>query len=148
MFNAMRVDFAFGKSTGIELADGFRYRLLEARFAVPLVILAGLSRRPRMLQFGCPALAELARRKRSAAISVCDITCLVPKRELLPPILSRLGGAGIARDKTRRVAFARLAGAPWAIAGVFAGAPEAARPREWNLSLESCRNVWKRPRTP
>ena len=32
----MRVDLAFGKSTGIELTDGFRYRLLEARFAVPL----------------------------------------------------------------------------------------------------------------
>ena len=45
-----------------------------------------------------PPLTELARGKKSAAISVCDITRPVPNRVTLPHILSRLEKAGIARD--------------------------------------------------
>src|SRR5262249_18455533 len=43
-------------------------------------------------------LAELARGKKSAAISVCDITRPAPNRKTLPPILRRLEAAGIARE--------------------------------------------------
>ena len=43
-------------------------------------------------------LAELARGKRSAAISVCDITRPAPNRLTLPPVLRRLEQAGIPRD--------------------------------------------------
>jgi nickel-dependent lactate racemase len=47
---------------------------------------------------GAPALAELARGKRSAAISVCDITRPAPNRLTLPPVLRRLEEAGIPRE--------------------------------------------------
>ena len=42
---------------------------------------------------------ELARGKRSAAISVCDITRPAPNPVTLPPILRRLEQAGIAREQ-------------------------------------------------
>ncbi|MDE3167532.1 MAG: nickel-dependent lactate racemase, partial [Acidobacteriota bacterium] len=41
---------------------------------------------------------ELARGKRTAAISVCDITRPAPNSKTLPPILRRLEEAGIARE--------------------------------------------------
>src|SRR5208282_507354 len=47
---------------------------------------------------GCPPLTEMARGKRSAAISVCDITRPAPNREVLPPVLARLEAAGIPRQ--------------------------------------------------
>jgi lactate racemase len=46
----------------------------------------------------CSPLIELARGKRTAAISVCDITRPAPNREVLPPVLRRLEAAGIPRE--------------------------------------------------
>jgi nickel-dependent lactate racemase len=40
----------------------------------------------------------MARGKRTAAISVCDITRPAPNREVLPPVLARLEAAGIPRE--------------------------------------------------
>jgi nickel-dependent lactate racemase len=45
-----------------------------------------------------PPLAELARGKRTAAISVCDITRPAPNRMVLPPLLARLEQAGVPRE--------------------------------------------------
>ena len=96
----MQIDLAFGK-TGItaELPEGFQYRVLEARTATPLPdwrsTLEGALDRP----IGVPALAELARGKASAAISVCDITRPAPNRLTLPPVLRRLEQAGIPRER-------------------------------------------------
>ncbi len=45
-----------------------------------------------------PPLAELARGRKSAAISVCDITRPAPNRHTLPPVLRRLESAGIPRE--------------------------------------------------
>ena len=95
----MRIDLAFGK-TGlpVELPDRFRYRILEARSAQPLPDpIAALERVLDQPTAG-PSLTELARGKRTAAISVCDITRPAPNRLTLPPILSRLEQAGIPRD--------------------------------------------------
>ena len=47
---------------------------------------------------GAPPLVELARGRRSAAISVCDITRPAPNRLTLPPVLRRLSEAGIPRE--------------------------------------------------
>src|SRR4051812_3466516 len=97
--SVMRIDLAFGKTgLAVDLPDRFRYRVLEARSAQPLAdwqwaLEAALDR-----PTGTPALAELARGKRSAAISVCDITRPAPNRLTLPPLLRRLEAAGIARD--------------------------------------------------
>src|ERR1700730_2830768 len=95
----MRMNLAFGK-TGLTVAlpEGFRYRVLEARTAKPLgdasaAIEAALDNPVASLP-----LAELARGKSSAAISVCDITRPAPNRQVLPPLLARLEQAGIPRE--------------------------------------------------
>jgi len=96
----MRTDLAFG-NTGItlDLPEGFRYRLLEARTAQPLddwqrALETALDR-----PIGGGPLAELARGKRSAAISVCDITRPAPNRMTLPTLLRKLEAAGISREQ-------------------------------------------------
>lgn len=48
---------------------------------------------------GTPALAELARGRKSACILICDITRPVPNRLILPPILQTLERAGIDREE-------------------------------------------------
>ena len=90
---------AFGK-TGIELdfPEGFEYRVLEARSALPLRDAASEIERALDAPIGCPPLEQLARGKKSAAISVCDITRPVPNRLVLPPLLARLERAGIPRE--------------------------------------------------
>jgi len=92
----MRVDLAFGKNgLSLELPGQFDYRILEARGARSLTdperALDDALARP----IGSPSLGELARGRRSAAISVCDITRPAPNRQTLPPILRTLAEAGI-----------------------------------------------------
>jgi nickel-dependent lactate racemase len=95
----MHINLAFGR-TGLtlEFQEGFDYRVLEARSAAPLENAAGAIEQALDAPVGCPPLAELARGKRSAAISVCDITRPAPNREVLPPVLARLEAAGIPHD--------------------------------------------------
>jgi nickel-dependent lactate racemase len=95
----MDIDLAFGK-TGLRasLPEGFRYRILEARTATPLPDWQAALERALDEPIGAPPLAELARGKRSAAISVCDITRPAPNRLTLPPVLRRLKQAGIAPE--------------------------------------------------
>ena len=95
----MQINVAFGK-TGLDLnlPDGFHYRVLEARAADRLpdwegALESGLDR-----PIGAPPLAELARGKRSAAISVCDITRPAPNRATLPGVLRHLEQGGIPRQ--------------------------------------------------
>jgi nickel-dependent lactate racemase len=95
----MQIDFAFGKQgLRLNLPSGFNYRILEPRSAQPLGDAAAAIERALDSPTGCPPLEELARGKKSAAISVCDITRPVPNRVTLPPILRRLERAGIPRD--------------------------------------------------
>jgi nickel-dependent lactate racemase len=95
----MRTHFAFGK-TGIdlELPDGFDYRLLEARSAQPLPDERAALEAAMDAPVAGPSLGELAKGKKTAAISVCDITRPAPNRKVLPPLLARLEKAGIARE--------------------------------------------------
>jgi nickel-dependent lactate racemase len=95
----MLVNFAFGKTgLNLELPEGFDYRVLEARSAVPLDDPATALEQALDAPIGTPPLIDLARGKHSAAISVCDITRPAPNREVLPPMLARLESAGIPRD--------------------------------------------------
>ena len=95
----MRVDMAFGKKgLAIDLPEGFQYRVLEARSAVPLERAEEAIRRALDAPTASPPLRELAGGKPSAAISVCDITRPVPNRLILPGILSDLEAAGISRE--------------------------------------------------
>jgi nickel-dependent lactate racemase len=95
----MQIDLAFG-ITGIKanLPAGFRYRVLEARSANPLPDWQSALESALDHPIGVPPLLEMARGKRSAAISVCDITRPAPNPKTLPPVLSRLAQAGILRE--------------------------------------------------
>jgi lactate racemase len=95
----MRINFAFAR-TGltVDLPEGFKYHVLEVQSAVALDDAATALERALDAPIGCPPLAEIARGKRSAAISVCDITRPAPNREVLPPVLARLEAAGIPRE--------------------------------------------------
>lgn len=94
----MQMSVAFGRTgLNLELPEGFRYRVLESRSAVAVRDAAAAIEEALDAPIGTAPLAELARGKRSAAISVCDITRPVPNREILPPLLARLEAAGIPR---------------------------------------------------
>ncbi len=82
----------------VELPKGYRYRVLEARSAVPLKDAPGMLEAALERPIGTLPLRELARGKRSAGISVCDITRPAPNRLVLPPLLRRLEEAGIPRE--------------------------------------------------
>jgi nickel-dependent lactate racemase len=95
----MQVRVAFGKSgLALQLPDAYTYEVLEARSASPLP--DGAAAIEDALDRPCagPSLAEIARDKKTAAISVCDITRPAPNRLLLPPLLRRLEQAGISRE--------------------------------------------------
>jgi nickel-dependent lactate racemase len=95
----MTANLEFGKSgLRVELPDGFRYQFLEARSAKALPDPSGALEAALDSPIGSPALSELAAGKRSAAISVCDITRPAPNRVTLPPVLRHLKEAGIPRD--------------------------------------------------
>jgi nickel-dependent lactate racemase len=96
----MKTWFAFGK-TGLtlELPEGFEYQVLEARSAVPLADPSAAIDRALDNPVAGPPLKQLAAGKRSAAISVCDITRPAPNRAVLPPLLARLEAAGIAHER-------------------------------------------------
>src|ERR1700688_4892799 len=95
----MRLDFAFGK-TGliVDLPDRFRYGILEPRSARAVPDAGSALEAAMDAPAGGPPLEELARGKRTAAISVCDITRPAPNRQVLPPLLARLERAGIPRE--------------------------------------------------
>ena len=90
---------AFGKhGAEIELPDGFDYVVLDAKSAQSLEDQTGAIEAALDRPIDSVSLTELARGKRSAAISVCDITRPAPNRIVLPPVLRRLEEAGIARS--------------------------------------------------
>ena len=96
----MQIDLAFGKSgLTLDLPEGYHYRVLEARTATPLADWRQALESALDSPIGAPPLAELARGKNSAAISICDITRPAPNRLTLPPVLRRLEEAGIAREQ-------------------------------------------------
>lgn len=94
----MQVQMAFGKSgLTIDLPEGPRYRVLEARSAQSLPDQRAALESALDAPIKTAPLSELARGKQSAAISVCDITRPAPNRVVLPLVLDRLERAGIPR---------------------------------------------------
>ena len=92
------VKLAFGRhGAELYLPDGFRYQVLEAKSATSLNHAAAAIADALDCPVSSLPLPELARGKRSAAISVCDITRPAPNRIVLPPVLERLERAGISR---------------------------------------------------
>ena len=95
----MKSRFFFGRDgIDVEVPDRFRCHEVRSRKATPVgdetaAVEAALDR-----PIGCVPLAELARGKKTAAISVCDITRPAPNRITLPPLLARLDEAGITKE--------------------------------------------------
>ena len=92
----MNVRVAFGKQgLSLELPDGPRYHVVQVHSAPPLPnVEKALGTALDTPVAGLP-LIELARGKKTAAISVCDITRPAPNPITLPPVLERLHRAGI-----------------------------------------------------
>ena len=92
----MKTRFSFGKE-GLEVLvpDQYRSQVVSSHSAPTLddvnAALAAALDHP----IGCAPLVELAAGKRTAAISVCDITRPAPNSVTLPPLLERLHRAGI-----------------------------------------------------
>jgi nickel-dependent lactate racemase len=95
----MRIEMAFGKTgLGLDLPDGFDYQILRAHAAATIQDAQAAVELALDRPIGTAPLFDLAKGKRSAAISVCDITRPAPNRLVLPPMLERLERAGIARE--------------------------------------------------
>lgn len=95
----MKTEFAFGKrGLTVTLPEGPRYRLILCRSSAPVADPVAAIEAALDAPIGRAPLAELAAGRRSAAISVCDITRPAPNRVTLPPLLERLHRAGISKD--------------------------------------------------
>jgi lactate racemase len=95
----MQIRFAFGQDgLDVTLPDGPNYEVIESRSASALpdvdAALGAALDRP----IGGKPLSALAAGKKTAAISVCDITRPAPNWLTLPPLLRRLHDAGIPVD--------------------------------------------------
>src|ERR1700744_3907877 len=92
----MQIHFAFGhRGLELEFPDGPRYEVIESRSASALPDVAAALDRALDHPIGSRPLAEIAAGKKTAAISVCDITRPAPNSVTLPPLLRRLHQAGI-----------------------------------------------------
>lgn len=98
----MQVEFAFGKNgLRAELPPGPEWLELRVKWAESLTDPLEAIERALDDPIGCAPLAQMARGKQSAAISVCDITRPAPNRLTLPPVLKRLEQAGVPKQNTR-----------------------------------------------
>jgi nickel-dependent lactate racemase len=95
----MKSLFLFGKS-GIEVSvpGAFDCHEVRSRKAVAVADEAAAVKEALDHPIACEPLMDLARGRKTAAISVCDITRPAPNRITLPPLLARLHKAGIASD--------------------------------------------------
>jgi lactate racemase len=95
----MQITLDYGKTgLNVTLPEANVLGVLRHRAAPPLTeprsaVVAGL-RNP----IGAKPLAEIAQRKKTACIVVCDLTRPVPNPVLLPPILDALAEGGISRE--------------------------------------------------
>ena len=95
----MKSHFSFGKD-GIEISipDDFECHEIRSRTAAPLEDEVASIYWALDHPIDSEPLTSLAAGKRTAAISVCDITRPAPNRITLPPLLHRLHEAGIPVD--------------------------------------------------
>lgn len=92
----MKTQFEFGKrGIQVQVPEGFDCQVVRSCNADPVRDVAGAMDAALDRPIGCEALAKLAIGKRTAAISVCDITRPAPNCVTLPPLLKRLHDAGI-----------------------------------------------------
>jgi nickel-dependent lactate racemase len=95
----MKAHFSFGKS-GIDVSvpDSFRTQVIMSHTARALADEQAALNAALDAPIGCESLLALAAGKKTAAISVCDITRPAPNSITLPLVLRRLHQAGIPVD--------------------------------------------------
>jgi nickel-dependent lactate racemase len=92
----MKARFSFGKSgLDVSVPDGFQTQVIMSHTARGLDDERAALDAALDAPIGCEPLVKLAAGKKTAAISVCDITRPAPNARTLPPILDRLHRAGI-----------------------------------------------------
>lgn len=92
----MKTHFSFGKNgMDVSVPDGFACQVVRSRSAAALSDTGTALKTALDNPIGCAPLATLAAGKRTAAISVCDITRPAPNATTLPPLLACLHAAGI-----------------------------------------------------
>jgi len=90
---------AFGKdSLPVTIPDRFQTQVLTWKSAAPLDDAVAAIEAALDAPAAGPPLAAVIAGKKSAAISVCDITRPAPNPVVLPPLLKRLEAGGIARQ--------------------------------------------------
>ena len=98
----MRYRLAFGRTgLDIDLPAGHDYQVLECPEMQPVPDATAAVEAALESPVAGPPLAVLAAGKKSAAISVCDITRPAPNPITLPPLLRRLEASGIPRSGIR-----------------------------------------------
>ena len=92
----MKAKFSFGKAgIDVSIPDGYRTQVIMSHTARALDDEQAALNAALDAPIGCDPLLKLAVGKKTAAISVCDITRPAPNSRTLPPILDRLHQAGI-----------------------------------------------------
>jgi lactate racemase len=95
----MKSLFFFGRNgIEVEVPDGIQCRELRSRKAIPVADETAAVEASLDAPIASEALVEMAKGRKTAAISVCDITRPAPNRITLPPLLKRLHQAGIAKE--------------------------------------------------
>jgi nickel-dependent lactate racemase len=95
----MKSLFFFGKSgIEVEVPEGITCRELRSRKAIAVADETAAVEAALDSPIASDPIAGLARGKKTAAISVCDITRPAPNRITLPPLLKRLHQAGIGKE--------------------------------------------------
>ena len=94
----METRLAFGKeSLPVTIPDRYQCQVLNWKSAAPLEDAVAAIEAALDAPAAGPPLAAVIAGKKSAAISVCDITRPAPNSVVLPPLLKRLEAGGIAR---------------------------------------------------
>ncbi len=95
----MKAQFSFGKDgLDVSVPDNYMVQVVDSHSAAALLDAGSALDAALDDPIGCEPLVKLAAGKRTAAISVCDITRPAPNSVTLPPLLKRLHQAGIPMD--------------------------------------------------
>ncbi len=98
----LRVSLAFGREgLEVDLPTGPSYQILEAKSIPPLPDVTQAIEAALREPSAGPPLAQIAIGKKTAAISLCDITRPAPNPIVLPPLLRALEASGIPREGIR-----------------------------------------------
>ncbi len=96
----MQVKLAYGnKGMDVAVPDQNLVKVLQMKKDPPLPDPSIAITKSLLQPIGTAPLYDIAKRKKSACVVICDITRPVPNQTILPPVLRTLLAAGIPKDK-------------------------------------------------